>query len=345
MTSELFENYLDGKCTLEEAKAVVEWIHNSDSESLDAMLLPIWNTKNAEMMPHKNAIELWKNISELTAYQQYKQIRIKNLVTVRAAVAAAIAAFIIIGIVWTISSKQSNDIAVNEHPVNTVKQNEWTAVTNNNTESKQFTLADGSKVMLFAGAVIKYPLSFSKDARPVYLEGKALFTVAKDADRPFTVYNKDVATTALGTKFLVEENKDDLVLVKLFEGKVVIRPASNTIKWVDKVLLPGDIFTYNKTAKQVSVQQYKNNDRIKTNDRTGAKNELNFVNAELDDVFEVLNSQYQNEISYNKNDITGMYFTGIISQTQSLEKVLDIITQMNGLHVVKQKSKYIIQKN
>ncbi|MFO6445931.1 FecR family protein [Erythrobacter sp. NE805] len=81
-------------------------------------------------------------------------------------------------------------------------------------------LPDGSRVELAAQA--RASTSFRPDARIVtLLGGEALFSVAKDPTRPFTVVAGNVRVTAIGTSFTVSRDKGR-VSVKVLEGVVAI---------------------------------------------------------------------------------------------------------------------------
>lgn len=90
-------------------------------------------------------------------------------------------------------------------------------------EQRSFALADGSEVQLNTDSTVE--VSFTDGARDVRLvEGEALFEVAHDAARPFTVYADGGAVRAVGTAFTVrldESHVDVLVsegVVELFAG-------------------------------------------------------------------------------------------------------------------------------
>lgn len=90
-------------------------------------------------------------------------------------------------------------------------------------ERTRVTLADGSLVTLDSGT--RMAVRLSRDARAIRLiSGRALFKVAKDAGRPFTVTAGDRSITALGTLFDVRVLPREL-RVTLAEGVVAVRPA------------------------------------------------------------------------------------------------------------------------
>jgi transmembrane sensor len=87
-------------------------------------------------------------------------------------------------------------------------------------ELRTVTLSDGSKVALNARSRIK--VKFSDSRRDVeLLEGQALFSVAKDAARPFVVRSGNTDVKAVGTQFDVNRKPGGTV-VTVFEGRVAV---------------------------------------------------------------------------------------------------------------------------
>ncbi|MEM8767445.1 MAG: FecR domain-containing protein [Pseudomonadota bacterium] len=85
-------------------------------------------------------------------------------------------------------------------------------------ETKLITLSDGSTAALSAGTSLHARLS--EDHRALELvQGAAVFNVAKDPERPFSITAGSVQATALGTVFEVRNN-GGLVRVAVQEGRV-----------------------------------------------------------------------------------------------------------------------------
>jgi transmembrane sensor len=79
-------------------------------------------------------------------------------------------------------------------------------------------LADGSKVTLNTDTRIR--VSLTEKERRIQLErGEAFFEVAKDPQRPFIVYAGDKRVIAVGTKFSVRREDEDIRVV-VTEGRV-----------------------------------------------------------------------------------------------------------------------------
>lgn len=91
-------------------------------------------------------------------------------------------------------------------------------------ERRNVELSDGSSIEMDAGTRLN--VTMSADRRLVELQaGRAIFVVAHDASRPFSVDAGGARTTALGTQFQVQR-QDRQVIVTLTEGSVAVTPES-----------------------------------------------------------------------------------------------------------------------
>lgn len=104
------------------------------------------------------------------------------------------------------------------------------------------TLQDGTKVTLSPGAIFKYPKAFGQHARNVELvKGRGFFDVSKDLTKPFTVTTDKLATTALGTSFVVQNFQDyGFEKISLYTGKVRVKETGSNKGSV--ILWPGQEF-------------------------------------------------------------------------------------------------------
>jgi len=98
-------------------------------------------------------------------------------------------------------------------------------------------LADGSIVHLDIASEVDTRLSGQR--REIELvRGRALFEVAHDTSRPFTVSTGSVQVTALGTRFQVQREEDRTV-VTLTQGSIVVSNTVGATTWRE-VLTPGE---------------------------------------------------------------------------------------------------------
>jgi transmembrane sensor len=90
-------------------------------------------------------------------------------------------------------------------------------------ERREVALADGSVVQVDPETRLR--VVYEPQVRRIYLErGRALFHVAKNAQRPFLVRAEDTTVRAVGTAFAVEQGQGSVV-VTVAEGKVAVLPA------------------------------------------------------------------------------------------------------------------------
>ncbi len=92
-------------------------------------------------------------------------------------------------------------------------------------EQRLVKLADGSNVVLNTDTELS--VRYTDQQRSINLfRGEALFTVAKEPDRPFTVHAANGIAKAVGTRFNVLL-KDSVITVSVLEGLVDVSPESN----------------------------------------------------------------------------------------------------------------------
>ena len=93
-------------------------------------------------------------------------------------------------------------------------------------ERQRLKLADGS--VLDLNAETKLSVSLSRTGRRVVLsEGEAIFDVAHEADRPFTVAAASRVVQVVGTQFDVRSRRGELA-VTVASGRVQVRPVPGT---------------------------------------------------------------------------------------------------------------------
>jgi len=104
-------------------------------------------------------------------------------------------------------------------------------------EVREFTLEDGSIIKLDSQTVIHG--NFKSHERSLHLlQGKALFDVAHDTQRPFSVQAGADTVTALGTVFQVALTQEGTV-VDLSSGSVAVERRSNALTPRKETLQPG----------------------------------------------------------------------------------------------------------
>lgn len=193
-------------------------------------------------------------------------------------------------------------------------------ITNTGKSKMTIHLEDSSTVVLLPQSSLSYYPSFGPSKRDIRLEGKAWFNVAKDPSRPFTVFADNIATTVLGTDFTVDALTGQKVIVRLLSGKVVVRSAGASMP--DVYLKPGQEASIDEQRMVASVSRF---------DHQEDSPPLVFDKTPLPQVFDRLGRKYHMRFIYERNDIKGLQFTGAFLKKDSLQMMMSVICNMNGL--------------
>jgi len=153
--------------------------------------------KNITPLSPEENTSIWNNVFAQIRMKERKRRRRKRSLFATAAILLIFATF------WTYNSlfKPDTYIAIDE--------------------TREIRLADGTTVTILKGAKLTVEKSFPADTREVFLEGNAIFQVAKSKSHPFIVHSNGYETKVLGTVFKVSQNGRTFK-VDLFEGKVLV---------------------------------------------------------------------------------------------------------------------------
>ncbi len=122
-------------------------------------------------------------------------------------------------------------------------------------EKAEVVLSDGTRIWLNSESKLKYPESFTKGKRKVFLDGEAYFDVEKVPNSTFTVNVNDVNITVLGTEFNIKNYRDDDAFeVTVVEGSVMVAENSDKVSFKPLVLKPFEKASISKTSHDVRLE-------------------------------------------------------------------------------------------
>jgi len=360
LPDELIEKFLSGNCTEEEVALVWNYLRKNPDESY---LLKEFEQADGETpLPEGYKDEMLAYITGRTSGVEGASdvsISDKGVLVERKVrpmkflwYAAAAVVILVISKMWLLDKPAMK--ASGEHLASyEAPKTEW--ITKDNTGKKEIlvTLPDSSKVRMLPGARMRYRKGFGATAnRDVEVSGKAYFDIAKNQQRPFTLYSEGLQTSVLGTSFYVNANPySDKVSVKLFTGKVRIslEDSMNVTRQKDYYLQPGEELVFTKSTRYIAI-----NSPVKHTEETIAKthsvkadtisNWYMFNNQRLADVFDQLAAIYNVDIEYSHSDIKDMYFIGKLEKKDSLNEIIRDIAILNHLSVTTSNGRYIIRK-
>lgn len=378
--NELLTRFLINDLNEGEYARLVSWINASEeNQRYFLQIRDTWQLTAVQLTAQVNEEEEWRLFQNTIAvrdsdvvYIRDEEERVNTLIEDQGRTGKAIiyrrllhlvvaaAVIILVGLGWTYFLNGDQQPAVATKPLQEVDgiipiiQHE----TNTTGKEKSIMLSDGSMVVLFGNSELTYEKHFIN--RHIKLKGKAFFKVAKDPGRPFTVESDGIAITALGTAFTVNANgfaKQKQVIVKLYEGKVVVKPitANNPMK-NEVYLLPGQELVYD--SKTTSVRTFetgsKNTDVKKEEDEPVVDNPTLPVNTKgswhmynnqaLSQVLDHLAVTYGVSIVYNEKDVQQKYFVGQFKTTDSIEMILTLVTKATKLKYTREGNTFIVHQ-
>ncbi len=171
-------------------------------------------------------------------------------------------------------------------------------------QRQRITLADGSVVDLNAETSLK--VSFARSGRRVVLgEGEAIFDVAHDERRPFTVEASNRVVRVVGTQFDVRNRQGELT-VTVARGKVQVRPIAAAPSGRAFLLTPGQRLEIDRTG----AAQLKAVDPQETFSWRAGR--LVYRDQPLSDVVDDLNRQFVEQIEIGDAELGRTPITGVV---------------------------------
>ncbi|OQP68574.1 FecR family protein [Niastella populi] len=224
---------------------------------------------------------------------------------------------------------------------------------NTTSKTQSITLEDGTRVKLAPRSGLSYPVPFMKDRREITLIGQAVFYVAKDASRPFTVHAGKLATTAIGTVFRITAFEGKTTRVHLLSGKVRVRSDSTVQLNGSNIicLLPGQelqldlrqhlvLLNRKENPKPFKPAQVITSHRLQQADSTITV----FRNEPLANILITLSEKYQTKILFRPGQVEGITFTGRYDhRKERLAAFIQTISLLNNLVMREENGSIIIE--
>ncbi|MVT12301.1 FecR family protein [Chitinophaga tropicalis] len=319
------KRYAENKCTPEEIVLIDHWYELiGDDVALSSMQENEWAHTEER---------LWQKISA-SALQPAAPAKRFRMTPLRWAAAAAISGVIIAGALFfshnrPMTAEQIYAAAGDTH---------FTEATNNTASSRRIRLEDGTVIILYPGAAMKYPQHFNTTRREVYLKGKAMFDVEKDANRPFYVYSAHLVTHVLGTSFTIDPDKDGgQIQVSVHNGRVEIYEQHTSVAVKQNagnsgvILTPNQRVIYRQSESSFETTLVEAPEPVVTqNNETGDTGiSLQFSDDPISMVINALEKYYGVEIVVDNENLYNCPFTGALTQ-QGLYEKLAVVCQSVG---------------
>ncbi len=355
INDELIRKFLNDQCNRQEAEQVIAYLSQYPAELERVAGEEEWKQfKAAGRIPAELDAEIWERISRRTTARKPVLAYIRPW-----AVAASIAALLLTAglLLNNKTSRENNSIALHTNapkPASTA----FALVTNTGSSVKTIALTDGSAVYLQPGSTLRYEAPFRSNARLLFLEGEAIFKVAKDKARPFTVQAAGFATTALGTSFRITVFKRQArVRVQLLTGRVVVKQADpdQAKQFREVFLLPGrelniDTQTLVSAERNIEADEQlarympANSNRKPAGAKATEDTGLDFNNQPLGRIFTTLQGKYHVHLQYDHAAFNKIFFTGKFNSDEKIDSILHLLAVLNNLAVSREGEVYTIKK-
>ncbi|SFG56079.1 FecR family protein [Pedobacter insulae] len=190
----------------------------------------------------------------------------------------------------------------------------------------EITLDDGTKIWVNAETELRFPETFrGSKTREVTLSGEAYFEVAHDATKPFRVKMSNELIEVLGTSFnLSNYQSDDFTKATLLTGKIALT-LNQSLASSKTILLPGQQALYHKEQQKLDILNVDGKKEL-----AWKNGDFVFENEHILTIMKQVERWYDIEVIY-KGDFKQSYFSGIVSRSQSLSAVLEMLATTEKL--------------
>lgn len=326
---------IEGKAEAEDIKLFKKWLEQSDNNVVEYESLKLlWGkTGFNKVLGIPNPELMWNNVCEKinNSHHAVKEgFDFSLLIKIAAVILVAVSVFIFYHHIREISfpgNYGKPDLA--DYSTEVINNK----LVTHNGEKITCVLPDSSVVHLNSESTLDYPEYFSGNMRIVTLSGEAYFAVKHDRNRPFIVKTGNSQVTVTGTEFNIR-NRNNNTKIVVAKGAVKVMSLSSrkqeNLKKGDMVQLDnlGNI----SSPVQVNLKYY----------LAWRENKLAFMHTPLKEVMAEIERTYNVKIEFLRDSVKNRTITGIF-ETDSLDKVLSVLSLTLDLNISQKGMKIIIQ--
>lgn len=312
--------YLQQEITEDELHLLVSWIHESEVNRQHFFeLKDLFDTRRIKLKMKDDEVQRsWQRMyGKIVAGEGFEPLVAPGWRTTffRSALRYAAIVLLAVGLGFGIAR-----FSQKEKPAEEVAYNQ--VVVEKGGRANTVILSDGTRVVLNASTVLKYPTVFNAERREVYLEGEGYFEVAKNAAKPFVVKLKKQDVTVLGTRFnIAAYSNDSYTVTTLLSGRVALD-------------------TYNDSGEVISHLFLQPNQQARTDNSTGSvylseldaalskawtSGEYKFKDERLESIVRRLENYYNVKIHIANDSLKNILYTGTFTLDQNIRDVLRLI--------------------
>ncbi len=318
MNEAIIHKYLSRETTIEEERALLEWINESpENKELFFEVKTFWRTSYnfpfGEQQQEEELNASLKSVNERINNLNKRQYPISRYLKIWSSVAAILALGILSYHFITKESKNHTNYLV---------------FTNNVPDSVMtLTLADGTNIWLRTNTTITYPEVFTGGIRDLELDGEAFFEVQKDS-LPFIIKTDAKLIKVLGTSFSVNTHSaNNMVETVLMSGKVQIQRIGGESL---TTLHPGQQALYSKDTKMLEINEVDAN--MLTSWRYGI---TSLSDVSINEIILCLENTYNIKIQINLDPLKDRRYNFSFKKSKGADEALKQLSFITGMSVQK----------
>ena len=195
----------------------------------------------------------------------------------------------------------------------------WATVVVPSTKDYKITLADGTVVWMNSASSLKFPLSFGKGARAVFLKGEAYFDVTRNPAQQFIVHTDYADIKVHGTSFNVHAYDEGAFSTALVEGSVSALRQGQELR-----ISPGQkAFVLNNNLDKMTFDP--------SEELAWMKGVYTFHNRSLAEIAPVISRWFDVKVEWAQASVANQTFTGEIDRQLPLAVVLSNLRLASGI--------------
>lgn len=307
----LFKKYLNGRCSPEELKTLLQYFEVPENKILLKKLIHEQLGNDDDNLYKLSSVQTAVNdVYELIRLEiQKEKENAEEVKTVKlrrwklGAVAVWLLPVIASGIMIYFWNKTSQP------------QVRYQKLVTQRGERAKIKLPDGTGIWLSPSSTLEYPEKFDREVRKINLTGEAFFDVAKDKVRPFIIHSGPLTTKVLGTSFNIKSyGKEQPFSVTVLTGKVEVNTSGTSDKPAMKVELCRNQRAVFDSKKQVLVKE---NDLQASRLLSEREGSFEFNGVSVSGVLEEVRRQYSVDIR-TEGDISRCKFYGALHAAENI---------------------------
>jgi ferric-dicitrate binding protein FerR (iron transport regulator) len=323
---DLFQRFIDGKCTQDEFNELMDLLRKQENEpQVRAMLQKVY-----ELTAQGLTSETYVNQQgELHPIKETKvfPVQPKRRTAGSLLIAASIVGVLLLG--WWLFNMR---YAIHNGTLSLAGQ---TAIITKKAEQKYLLLPDSTRVWLNAASELDYPVTFNGKVREVVLKGEAFFDVKHIEGKSFVIHSGEVTTRVLGTAFNIRAYPGQAdVVISVKRGRVEV-----THK--DKVVA---VLTVGQQVKVMLQPAPANETKINEDDVAAwTVGKLHFEKQTFGDIIADLERTYNGTIELRNKELESEVITTSFRKDIGIEQALRILCELTGAKLSIENGTYIIQ--